>query len=271
MNEPLAALASFAEGMKLWLYDRQKAALFSLAQREEPSHIQGESLWKAFLTALLEDISDLDFTPIARELAALGQYQGPLNLKQWFQQSLLGQFPAEIAEGLKESLFALLAQQDEWLEGGWKQKISANPLAALAEIEESLLLPTPWEGARFLNLLGFAYPCSKGSFHAFLRYWGGGQRLRYADWYDLLSRQVGEVQKASAQDQVWDWAFSAKASGILPSLCQEKPDCFACPLKAECQFYQKTRSKNQIAQVENALTLANPEEQSSAELLAYLL
>ena len=271
MTELRTKLESFSEGLKQWIFERQQSRLLQLASYSSPKAPTGLDLWHAFLKSLLKDITYLDLLPLARELASLSGYSSPGSFRQWFEGTLLAQLPDEIKAGMEESLLALLSSESQWIDGSWHREIQANPLRVIHDLEELLLFPTSWEVAHFLGLLGYPYVSGQAAFQAFLRYIGPGQRLRWQDWQALLTDYFGDASKAYEADRLWNWIFHPNPSGLLPQQCQEKPDCFGCPLKETCHFYEKNRLRSKREAMEGSLLIDRAEDKSNEELFSYLL
>ncbi|MDX2470597.1 MAG: JAB domain-containing protein, partial [SAR324 cluster bacterium] len=106
---------------------------------------------------------------------------------------------------------------------------------------------------------------------AFLRFAGIADRLSYYDWYGALIRYFSEAEKARVIDFAWDGIFSSKASGILPQLCAEKPDCYPCPLKNNCQLYNRHFSKISEKNTIEKLAVGKENELETDDLIEFLL
>jgi len=270
MPEEHSPLEAFAAGIQTWLFQRNQTSLLQLAKSPPPAAPRGQDLWLAFLQALLGEATSLDLVPLAQRCAGLGAYATPKALSQILEQSPLGHLPGGLAQGLSQSMFALLAHEGLFASGQWHRLILEQPAKALRELEETLSLPSPWETARFLGFLGYPFAASRPALQAYLRFSGHQGRLAQPQWQALLEGYFGSAQKAFEMDRLWDWLFRPQATGLTPSLCQPVPDCFPCPLKQHCRLYQETYSANPRKRVEQALDVEAPEDLSNQELLLYL-
>ncbi len=268
---PLGKLEDFDQSLKTWVAGFGKDQLFRQKFPLPTSPAPEKDFWQALLAAILGGHFTLDVSGLSNQLANMGGYASPGQIDEILEASLLGLMTPEIKEGLKQTIFEGFSQMAAWSAGEWHKDLTADPTTALREAEDLFLFPSPWETAKFFALLGYPFVYSQGAYQAFLRFAGVTGRLSYYDWYQALVDYFGEHEKARVVDFAWERIFSSNARGILPQLCEEKPDCYPCPLKNNCQVYDQHFSRKAEKIIAEKLAVGKENELEVADLMQFLL